>query len=109
MESKHEKQLQELESESREQSTLRDALSCLDSFCESIDTNLEGADWTLRREILRTLIDTGEKTLTAEFVKLEGVQLTLRKADEKEIVIPLNKLEDQVVGNLVRPPSNSKG
>ena len=55
--SKHEKQLQELESESREQSTLRDALSCLDSFCESIDTNLEGADWTLRREILRTLID----------------------------------------------------
>ena len=53
--------------------------------------------------------NTGEKTLTAEFVKLEGVQLTLRKADEKEIVIPLNKLEDQVVGNLARPPSNSKG
>ena len=55
--SKHEKQLTELESESREHSTLRDALSCLDIFCKSIDTNLEGADWTLRREILRTLID----------------------------------------------------
>jgi site-specific DNA recombinase len=55
--SKHEQQLHELESESREQSTLREALSCLDSFCESIEANLEGADWRLRREILRTLID----------------------------------------------------
>jgi len=55
--SKHEEQLHELESESREQSTLREALSCLDNFCASIGTNLEAADWTLRREILRTLID----------------------------------------------------
>ena len=39
--------------------------------------------------------NTGEKTLTAEFVKLEGVQLTLRKADGKEIVIPLNKLDEK--------------
>ena len=39
--------------------------------------------------------NTGEKTVTAEFVKLEGVQLTLRKADGKEIVIPLNKLDDK--------------
>ena len=39
--------------------------------------------------------NTGEKTLTAEFVKLEGVQLTLRKADGKEVVIPLNKLDDK--------------
>ena len=54
---KHEKQLHDLESESREQSTLREALSCLDSFCASIGTNLEAADWMLRREILRTLID----------------------------------------------------
>jgi len=54
--SKHEEQLHEVESESREQSTLREALSCLDSFCASIGTNLEAADWTLRREILRTLI-----------------------------------------------------
>ena len=38
---------------------------------------------------------SGEKTLTAEFVKLEGVQLTLRKADGTEIVIPLNKLDDK--------------
>jgi site-specific DNA recombinase len=54
---KHEEQLRVIESESREQSALREALSCLDSFCASIDTNLEAADWTLRREILRTLID----------------------------------------------------
>ena len=39
--------------------------------------------------------NTGEKTVTAEFVKLEGVQLTLRKADGKEIVIPLSRLDDK--------------
>ena len=50
-------QLESLESESREQATLRDALACLDGFTASIGTNLEQADWTLRREILRTLID----------------------------------------------------
>ena len=38
---------------------------------------------------------TGEKTLSAEFVKLESVNLTLRKADGKEIVLPLNKLDDK--------------
>ena len=38
---------------------------------------------------------SGEKTLTAEFVKLEGVQLTLKKADGKEIVLPLSKLDDK--------------
>ena len=38
---------------------------------------------------------SGEKTLTAEFVKLEGVQLTLRKADGKEFVLPLSKLDDK--------------
>lgn len=38
---------------------------------------------------------SGEKTLTAEFVKLEGVQLTLRKADGKEVVLPLSKLDDK--------------
>lgn len=50
-------QLDSLESESREQATLRDALACLDDFTASIGTNLEQADWTTRREILRTLID----------------------------------------------------
>ncbi|HUP82154.1 MAG TPA: hypothetical protein VM260_26615 [Pirellula sp.] len=39
--------------------------------------------------------NTGEKTLSAEFVKLEGVSLTLRKADGKEIVLSLNKLDDK--------------
>lgn len=38
---------------------------------------------------------SGEKTLSAEFVKLEGVNLTLRKADGKEIVLTLNKLDDK--------------
>jgi hypothetical protein len=38
---------------------------------------------------------TGEKTVVAEFVKLEGIQLTLRKADGKEIVLPLSKLDDK--------------
>ena len=55
---KLEEQLNEhRKAESREQSTLREALSCLDSFCESVGTNLESADWTMRREILRTMID----------------------------------------------------
>jgi site-specific DNA recombinase len=55
--SKLQEQLRELETESREQSTLREALACLDDFTASIGTNLETADWTMRREILRTLID----------------------------------------------------
>lgn len=50
-------QLTDLETESREQSTLREALACLDSFTESMASNLESADWSTRREILRTLID----------------------------------------------------
>jgi site-specific DNA recombinase len=50
-------QLLDLETESREQSALREALACLDSFTESIASNLESADWSTRREILRTLID----------------------------------------------------
>ena len=39
--------------------------------------------------------NSGEKTLKAEFVKLEGVQLTLRKSDGTEVVIPLSKLDDK--------------
>ena len=54
---KHQQQLDNHQHESREQATLREALACLDDFTSSIDTNLESADWTLRREILRTLID----------------------------------------------------
>ena len=54
---KHQSQLKELEVESREQTSLREALACLDSFSESIESNLETADWTMRREILRTLIE----------------------------------------------------
>ncbi|MEZ6127020.1 MAG: hypothetical protein R3C49_28210 [Planctomycetaceae bacterium] len=50
-------QLAEQETESREQATLREALACLDEFTASISHNLDSADWTTRREILRTLID----------------------------------------------------
>ncbi len=38
---------------------------------------------------------SGDKTVKAEFVKLDGVQLTLRKEDGKEIVLPLSKLDDK--------------
>ena len=54
---KLQEQVTKVKTESREQSTLREALACLDSFAESIESNLEAADWTTRREILRTLID----------------------------------------------------
>ena len=46
-----------VETDSREQATLRAALACLDEFTASIGNHLESADWLLRREILRTLID----------------------------------------------------
>jgi len=38
---------------------------------------------------------TGDKTVEAEFVKLEGVKLTLRRADGKEMFMPLSKLDDK--------------
>ncbi len=50
-------QVAQLEQDSREQATLRKALACLDDFTSSIGSNLDAADWTTRREILRTLID----------------------------------------------------
>jgi len=45
------------ESRTREQAALREALACLDSFSETIHNHLDQADWTTRREILRTLIE----------------------------------------------------
>jgi hypothetical protein len=36
---------------------------------------------------------SGTKTVEADFVKLEGIQLTLKSSDGKEIVIPLYKLD----------------
>jgi site-specific DNA recombinase len=50
-------QLKSLQEQTREQATLREAIACLDSFTDTIHTNLNEADWTMRREILRTLID----------------------------------------------------
>ena len=55
--SKLKTQLDEHEHDSREQAAVREALACLDDFTASIGNNLESADWTMRREILRTLID----------------------------------------------------
>jgi site-specific DNA recombinase len=55
--SKLNEQLTDMDIQSREQSTLRKSLACLDSFTESIASNLESADWSTRCEILRTLID----------------------------------------------------
>ena len=49
--------LDAVQSQTREQAVLREALACLDSFSETMTNNLDQADWTTRREILRTLIE----------------------------------------------------
>jgi site-specific DNA recombinase len=46
-----------MQSRTREQVVLREALACLDNFSETIANNLHQADWSTRREILRTLIE----------------------------------------------------
>jgi len=51
-----EAQLVELQTETREQATMREALACLDDFSTTVSSNLDDADWTTKREILRTLI-----------------------------------------------------
>jgi site-specific DNA recombinase len=53
---KFESQLLELQTETREQTMLREALACLDDFSATVSSNLHDADWTAKREILRTLI-----------------------------------------------------
>ena len=52
-----EAKLDALQSQTREQAALRDALACLDSFSDTIHANLDQADWNTRREILRTLVE----------------------------------------------------
>ena len=54
--SKLQAQLAAVQAETREQATLREALTCLDTFTDIIGNNLDSADWATRREILRTLI-----------------------------------------------------
>ena len=49
--------LKALQSQTREQAALREALACLDNFADTIHANLDHADWSTRREILRTLIE----------------------------------------------------
>ena len=51
-----ESKLAELQTETWEQATLREALACLDDFSTTMSANLDDADWTTKREILRTLI-----------------------------------------------------
>lgn len=38
---------------------------------------------------------TGKRTIEAEFVKLDGIQLLLRKTDGNEVTLPLYKLDDK--------------
>lgn len=38
---------------------------------------------------------SGTKTIEADFVKLDGIELTLKKSDGKEIVVPLHKLDTE--------------
>ncbi len=52
-----ETKLKALQSRAQEQTVLREALECLDSFSETIHNHLDQADWTTRREILRTLVE----------------------------------------------------
>ena len=52
-----EAKLEALQSRTREQAVLLEALECLDRFSETIHNHLDQADWTTRREILRTLIE----------------------------------------------------
>jgi len=52
-----ETQVSELQSRKLEQSQLCEALACLNSFTDIVETNLNGADWNTRREVLRTLIE----------------------------------------------------
>ena len=52
-----ESKLESLASQSREQTALREALACVDSFSKTVSANLSQADWSTRREILRTVID----------------------------------------------------
>lgn len=52
-----ESKLESLRSQSCEQTALREALACVDSFSEAVSANLAQANWDTRREVLRTLID----------------------------------------------------
>lgn len=52
-----EAKLASLQSKTREQIALRETLTCLESFSETIHNHLDQADWTTRREILRTLVE----------------------------------------------------
>lgn len=38
---------------------------------------------------------SGTKTIEADFVKLDGIELTLKNSDGKEIVVPLQKLDTE--------------
>lgn len=52
-----EAQMKHTQSKTREQSYLREALACLESFSATINAQLSDADFKTRREILRAMID----------------------------------------------------
>ena len=52
-----EAKLNALQSQTREQAALREVLARVDNFADAIHANLDQADWSTRREILRTLIE----------------------------------------------------
>jgi site-specific DNA recombinase len=49
--------LESFRTQTREQTAMREALACVDRFSETVRTSLDQADWSARREILRSLID----------------------------------------------------
>lgn len=51
------RELEQLAKHDAEQVQLRAALACLDEFADRMRTGLDHADWTTRREILRTLVE----------------------------------------------------
>ena len=52
-----ESQLQSHDRQTREQTTLREALSCLEKFTAAVSQNLSTADWPTRRKILLAIVD----------------------------------------------------
>jgi site-specific DNA recombinase len=54
---RREEALKQSQARDAQRETLQQSLACLESFASQITSGLESADWTTRREILRTAID----------------------------------------------------
>ena len=63
--------------------SLREALACLDEFSETVASNLDEADWSTRREILRTLIASrGDRARANPIVYRINFPLFAKKASK---------------------------